>query len=131
MTNYKDPVTLAQMALTHMVQTSKCGVVTAKSNLSIPCQNSAREAVVLLNSALGSVSPDSFFDLTGNGEVTYKGCISLCIPQLLVQLKQSNDNNLVEQQSKVSFQESNRRASEDIIEKIKSAKLDSYCNLSR
>ncbi|MCE2992198.1 MAG: hypothetical protein LW825_04680 [Candidatus Jidaibacter sp.] len=124
MTNYKNPVTLAQMALTQMVQTSRSGVVTAKSNLSIPCQNSARKAVVLLNAALGTVSPDSFFDLTGNGEVTYKGCISLCIPQLLVQLKQGNDNN-------PSAQMTERKVSEDVIEKIKSAKLDYYCNSSR
>jgi hypothetical protein len=92
--------------------------------LSIPCQNSARKAVVLLNAALGTVSPDSFFDLTGNGEVTYKGCISLCIPQLLVQLKQGNDNN-------PSAQMTERKVSEDVIEKIKSAKLDYYCNSSR
>lgn len=120
--DYKDPKLLAQMALTHMVQSSRAGLVTAKSGLTIPCKDAAQEAVRILNLALGSVSPDSFFSLdSDDGSVTYKGEVSLHIPQLL-KLVKSHEEGVYEKASGQPVSIS------DVLKKIKLADLSTGSN---
>lgn len=119
--DYKDPKLLAQMALTHMVQNSRAGVVTAKSGLTMPCKDAGQKAVGILNSALGSVSPNSFFSLDEGGSVIYEGDISLHIPQLLKQVK-SHQEGIYEKASGQPVSIS------DVLKKIKLADLSAASN---
>ncbi len=90
--DYKNPKLLAQMALTHMVQSSRAGFTKAKAGFTIQCQSSAKAAVDILNNVLGSVSPNSFFSLDNDGSVVYEGEFSLHIPQLLKQVKNHGED---------------------------------------
>jgi hypothetical protein len=119
--DYKDPKLVAQMALTHMVQSSRAGLVTAKSGLTIPCKDSAAEVVRILNVALGSVSQNSFFSLDSEGSVIYKGDMSLHIPQLLMTVK-SHEEGIYERATGRPVSIS------DVIKKIKLADLSSGSN---
>lgn len=84
--DFDDPKLLAQMALTHMVQRSQAGRVTAKSGFIIENRQAALETVEILNHALGSV-PNCCFSIGEDNKVTYSGDNSLYIPNMLLQVK--------------------------------------------
>ncbi len=85
--NYKDPKILAQMSLTHMVQSIKAGSVTAKSGLTIDCRDLGARTAIILNETLGSALQNSFFWSDEHSSIIYQGVTPLSIAKLLERMK--------------------------------------------